>query len=276
MRGGGRLTVLALISVLALGACGDDDEDEEGAPPGGVTTTNVTTPLSPQLEAFCADVVRVQTEEPDIPPDLPEEEQMRRQQEFFQEQFLPLVRKIQGEAPPAAKGPIDEISRFFEQKGPAAFDDDALPPIEARANQAAATACGAPESGVTGSEYAYQGMPRTLPAGRRLFQFDNTGTELHEMVFLRKKPTTTESFDQLLALPEAEGRQKADFAGGLFAPPGGNDTALLDLTPGQYAIVCFIPVGFTPDVAERAEESGQFPEDPPHFTRGMKSEFTVS
>ncbi len=270
-----RLTALVLAAVLALGGCGDDGEEEEGAPAGGVTTTNASS-LSPELQAFCSDVVRVQTEEPDIPPDLPEEEQNRRRQQFFQQRFLPLVKKIQGEAPPAAKGPIDEITRFFEEKGPAAFEDDALQPIEARANQAAAAACGAQESPVNGTEYAYQGMPATLEAGRRLFRFDNTGTELHEMTFLRKKPTTTETFDQLLALPEEESRARADFAGGLFSPPGGVDTALLDLTPGQYAIVCFIPVGFTPEVADATElGSGPPPDRPPHFTRGMKSEFIV-
>lgn len=40
-------------------------------------------------------------------------------------------------------------------------------------------------------------------------------------------------------------------------------------------MVCFIPVGTTPEAEKAAEESGKEIEGPPHFTRGMKGEFTV-
>jgi hypothetical protein len=43
---------------------------------------------------------------------------------------------------------------------------------------------------------------------------------------------------------------------------------MADLTSGSYAAVCFIPVG---SVDEETEADG-----PPHFTQGMKTEFTVS
>lgn len=275
-RRGRRLTALALISVLALGACGDDDEEEEE---GGTATT-----LSAQLASFCADVVTANTLEPEIPEDLPETEQMRRGQEFFQTQYLPVIRRIQSNAPPAAKGPVDEITRFIEEKGPAAFEDDGFAPVALRANEAAAAACGAAESRVTAIDYAFQGMPANLEAGRRHFRFNNSGTELHEMIVLRKKPTTTESFDQILSLDEEQARAKVDEVGATFAfpasagGPGAVDaTAFLDLTtPGQYAIVCFIPVGLTPQAAQQAEQTGQEPQGPPHFTRGMKTEFTVA
>ena len=127
-------------------------------------------------------------------------------------------------------------------------------------------------------------MPATLQAGRRHFRFNNTGPELHEMIFLRKKTTTTESFDQILALGaenQAAAEAKVDEAGATFAFPASaagprrSTPVFLDLTPGQYAIVCFIPVGLTPQAAQAAEETGTEPEGPPHFTRGMKAEFTV-
>lgn len=275
-RRGRRLTALALISVLALGACGDDDEEEEEAAPA--------TTLSAQTQAFCADVVTANTLEPEIPEDLPEAEQMRRSQEFFQTQYLPVIRKIQSEAPAAAKGPVDEIARFFEEKGPAAFEDEGFAAIALRANEAAAAACGAGETRVTAVDYAFQGMPANIEAGFRHLRFNNTGTELHEMIVLRKKTTSTESFDQILALGEEQGQEKVDQVGATFAfpasaggPGGGVDSSVLvNLTPGQYAVVCFIPVGLTPQAAQQAEQTGQEPQGPPHFTRGMKTEFTVA
>ena len=275
-----RLVAVALVSVLALGACADDDDEETGAPAGGTTTT-----LSPQTERFCADVVTANTLEPEIPEDLPEDEQMRRGQAFFQNEYMPVIKRIQAAAPPTAKTAVDEITRFFEEKGPGAFEDDGFLPVALRANQAAAAACGADENRVTAVNYAFQGVPANLEPGRRLFRLNNTGTELHEMILLRKKTTTTESFDQILALGaenQEEAEEKVDEAGAVFAFPataGGpqavDSSVLLDLTPGQYVAVCFIPVGLTPAAAEAAQQSGQEPEGPPHFTRGMKTEFTV-
>ena len=210
---------------------------------------------------------------------------MRRGQEFFQKEYLPVIKRIQAAAPPAAKGPVDEIARFFETKGPQAFEDDEFSAIALRANQAAAAACGAEENRVTAVNYAFQGMPATFEAGHRLFRLRNTGTELHELILIRKKATTTESFDQILALGSEDqeaAEAKVDQVGALFAFPAApsgpesvDASAFLDLTPGQYAAVCFIPVGLTPAAAEAAERTNQEPEGPPHFTRGMKTEFTV-
>lgn len=281
-RRGWRVTALVLVSVLALGACGDDD-DEEGAPAGGATTT---TALSAQTETFCADVVRANSLDPDIPEEAPEEEQMRLGQEFFQREYLPLIKKIQAGAPPAARTATDEITRFFEEKGTAAFEDDAFVGAALRANTAAAAACGASETAVTAVDYSFQGLPATLEAGRRHFRFNNTGKELHEMLLLRKKPTTTESFDEIIALgaeDQAAAEAKVDEAGGTFAfpasapgRPADDSSVFVDLTPGEYAAVCFIPVGLTPEAAQAAEESGEEPQGPPHVTQGMKVEFTVS
>jgi hypothetical protein len=40
-------------------------------------------------------------------------------------------------------------------------------------------------------------------------------------------------------------------------------------------MVCFIPVGSTPEADKAAQDAGRDVEGPPHFTRGMKAEFTV-
>lgn len=54
----------------------------------------------------------------------------------------------------------------------------------------------------------------------------------------------------------------AEFVTATFAEPGDEGSALVTLEPGDYAMVCFVPVG--------GGEDG-----PPHFTEGMLHEFTV-
>lgn len=45
---------------------------------------------------------------------------------------------------------------------------------------------------------------------------------------------------------------------------------IADFEPGDYAALCFIPTGST--MANSDEPDG---DGPPHFTQGMKTEFTV-
>ena len=61
-----------------------------------------------------------------------------------------------------------------------------------------------------------------------------------------------------------------------FAEPGGTGQDVFDLSAaGDYVVVCFIPVGSTPEAIAEAEASGVEVEGPPHFTQGMFQEFTV-
>lgn len=54
--------------------------------------------------------------------------------------------------------------------------------------------------------------------------------------------------------------------GGAFVGMGKRDTVLLDLAPGRYGVVCFIPVGSVDD---------QEGDGPLHFIEGMASEVEV-
>jgi hypothetical protein len=112
-------------------------------------------------------------------------------------------------------------------------------------------------------------------AGPVSFDLSNEGKELHELVLVKKNDSTTETFDQLLELPEEQAQKKTTTVASAFAEPGGTDYAVVDLEPGEYLAVCFIPVGFTPEAAAAAETSGTEPSGPPHFTEGMRAEFTV-
>jgi hypothetical protein len=149
---------------------------------------------------------------------------------------------------------------------------------------------------VTAQDYHFEGLPTSVPAGSSL-TLTNAGAELHEIILVRKNDGVTESFDQLLALPEEEAFQKVTTAGVLFAAPGQSASMGIDATgapapmesitlvdEGEYLAICFIPQGTTemPDFSAEAQPSSDAvaasaaPQGPPHFLLGMRQEFTVA
>ena len=131
--------------------------------------------------------------------------------------------------------------------------------------------CDDEKTEVKAREYAFEGLESSYSPGLRRFKLENTGKEVHEMSILRRKPGVTESFDQLLELPEEEAESKVDFffvGGADRADPGlTSHGSAADLTPGDYIAVCFISKGTT---SLKKEGNG-----PPHFTLGQKKEFKV-
>ena len=121
---------------------------------------------------------------------------------------------------------------------------------------------------VQAMDYHFEGIPEQLSTGYHVVNFENAGTEMHEMLTIRINDGVTESVEELINLPEEEVESKITMINAEFAPPGGTDVGSWNLTqPGNYAVLCFIPVGS----AGEAEGEG-----PPHFTQGMIHEFTVS
>lgn len=92
------------------------------------------------------------------------------------------------------------------------------------------------------------------------FALENAGVEEHEMVLFRRNDGVTDSLDQLLELGEEEIFSKLTFTGVTFGGPGTTSYTAMDLEPGTYFLLCFIPQG----------EDG-----PPHFIGGMKHTVTV-
>jgi len=130
--------------------------------------------------------------------------------------------------------------------------------------------CGFAAVAVSAIDYAYDADLDSLDEGITAFDFANNGTELHEMALLRINDETTETVEELLAMPQEEAETKASFVGVAFAAPGEGSNMYADLEPGQYFIVCFIPTGTT------SFEDIETAEGPPHFTQGMVQEFTVA
>jgi hypothetical protein len=120
-------------------------------------------------------------------------------------------------------------------------------------------------------EYAFIGLENPIPAGPHLWKFTNTGTEPHIMVLFRGPAGIT--MDQVMALlqmpddatpPPSSPYQETDFdfnQPGLAALSAGQTAWLaLDLQPGTYIALCFVP----------DDETGV-----PHALMGMIQIFTV-
>ena len=125
---------------------------------------------------------------------------------------------------------------------------------------------------VEGADYSFTGVPDEVPSGRVAVMFSNEGSEAHEIVLARRNDGVTDSFADLLALPEEEAMSKVTMVGGTFAPVNGSSSLLVaDLEPGDYIAVCFVPVGtmMTDDGPTEGEGA-------PHLAHGMQQEFTVT
>jgi len=126
---------------------------------------------------------------------------------------------------------------------------------------------------IVGVEYAYEGVPATTAAGTTL-NFRNGGAEAHEMVVVRKNDDVPQSFEELLALPDDEAFQFITAVGNAVAGPGESaDAPVVVAEPGDYLMVCFIPVGTT-DLS--SVDPSNPPTGEPHMARGMLAQFTVT
>lgn len=165
------------------------------------------------------------------------------------------------------------IAELKEVAQPSFTDPEAEPSPElfelyGEAIEWAAASCNVTTLDVVGVDYGYGGMPLEVDAGYTVVNFENQGKELHEMFVVRYNDDTTETLEELFALPEEEAFTKVTPVNAAFAPPGETDTVSLNLAePGRYVALCAIPVGTV------GETEG---DGPPHFVEGMFQEFTVS
>jgi hypothetical protein len=231
-----------------LPACGGDDSDE-------AMTQDASA-------AYCDGLISVSTSEPNIPADADEAAVEAAYEHFFTEELLPT---------PQVKDEFARMVEILETEGPASFDHPEFNRLNATVQGAAIEDCDVTAVEVTGVDYAYEGAPELLAEGVIGFRFHNGGTEVHEMVLLRKNDDVSESFAELTALPRDESYQKVQGFGRWSAEPNQSDARIARLTPGDYAMICTIPVGTTAlSQLESAEGTGE-----PHFARGMLHEFTV-
>jgi hypothetical protein len=269
--------VVALMLLSSLAACGDDDGDATATTPSPTTTEAA----SSEFKEYCDTVLEIETApEPDIDFETASpEQQAEALKNYAAETIKPLTERIEANIPSAIEAEIRTqiaaVDQVAANGDPSVLETPEFEAAEAKTHAFDLENCGWTQSDVTMADYSFQGLEDTYEAGPISFDLTNEGKELHELILLRKNDDTTETFDQLLELPQEEAEQKTTEVGAAFAEPGGSDYLVADLEPGEYVAICFIPVGFTPEAAQAAETSGTEPDGPPHFTEGMKAEFTV-
>jgi len=127
------------------------------------------------------------------------------------------------------------------------------------------------------SEMMFTGIPETVPAGAQVWKVSNVGQQLHEMAMVQlAEGVTAEQGMQMLGLSPATATAGGEATPAMemsgpppftvvpgIAPmgPGQTNYLELDLAPGTYIALCFIP-----DMA-----TGM-----PHAMMGMVATFTVA
>ena len=177
-------------------------------------------------------------------------------------------------APPAVATNVQTAAALVrtaiqERKDP--FDDPTFEQNFNAINEYRYNSCGYTQLDVTGVEYEFQGLPKTVPAGNVAIRFTDTGAELHEIDISRVK--SKDSVKKIVRLSEKEQAKKLELVGGTFAMQNQTSYTVAELTkPGRYAVICHLPVGSTS--VQAAEEAGK---DHPksHAQEGMYATITV-
>jgi hypothetical protein len=96
---------------------------------------------------------------------------------------------------------------------------------------------------VTANEYAFV-APDTVPAGLTRVRLTNPGKEMHHMQMVRlAEGRTLKELLEAIAAGNLSIPWSTPVGGPSVVPPGGEIDATVDLTPGTYALLCFMPVG---------------------------------
>jgi hypothetical protein len=265
-----KLTAAAASALLVLGvaACGDDDEPEATTDTTEASTEDTTEDTSAPAEgdsaAFCDGLLEFNgaVNEVDLGEESTEDDIKTAGQELS-DLWAPVV----DNAPEDVAEQAAEIDGIIDQMvggDGEAFDNEETFTTYSEVVDGAVSSCGYETVDVTGVDYAFEGVPASIPSGTAAFRFTNASeSEEHEMIIARKADGVDLSWDEILELPEDESESLVEFTAAAFAPPGGSSNALGTLEPGEYVMVCFVPVGGAED-------------GPPHMTQGMRAEFTVS
>jgi plastocyanin len=149
---------------------------------------------------------------------------------------------------------------------------------------------------VIARDYLFEGLPVSVPAGTT-FGFVNEGEEVHEILLARRNDGVTQTWPEVLALPDEEALGLVTLVAALVAMPG--ETAEGSMTvaeEGEYLAICMIPqftrtgpLVFPPfhplaktiqDDAAVPDAGTEAPADsppgPPHAMMGQLQAFTVT
>ncbi|MPZ70759.1 MAG: hypothetical protein GEU71_14720 [Actinobacteria bacterium] len=253
-------TMLAAAAAVALllGACGSDDIEARAS--SETKSAAGSAAMETDLQAFCDAAVGSKSALIAASEGNPTEDP------------APLMDAAEANAPEEIIEELDVLlttaRSAVESRDTRALESEEFRTVDQAVDRYIADNCESQKLSVTGIDYAFDGMPTTVSAGRATIDFANGGEELHEMLLMRIEEPGF-SVDDLLHMPQKQAQKKLSFVRALFAPPGESDVETFDLEPGEYAVVCFVPVGATS--VEAAESAG----GPPHAMKGMAAQLTV-
>jgi hypothetical protein len=270
---------VVLAGALVGAACGDDDDDAATTDDTALAADDAAADgasSDADADAYCAASLAIETAgEPDIDFETATDEEIAAAaMTFANETMQPLVDDVLATVPAELSADADILAGALAEIGEtgdyAAFEAPEVVAAGERVHAYDLEACGWDTVDAVATEYAFSGIPEQVDAGVVSFELANDGTEVHEVLVLRKNDGVTASFEELLALPEEEAQQNVTFVGvGGPVPAGEGAYLVADLEAGEYVAVCFIPTGMT-------AMDGPPPEGPPHAMSGMSHEFTVS
>jgi hypothetical protein len=177
-------------------------------------------------------------------------------------------------APPEIAADVQSIAGIIRSAAQSNQDPSENPTFTqnlAAIDQYRYNSCGYQQLQANGIEYEFQGLPKTVAAGKVAIQFTDNGAEIHELEVLRIKGK--DSAKKLTGLSESQLGKKAEDVGSTFAMQGQTSYAFADMSkPGRYAVLCHLPVGSTSPQA--AEEAGK-KHAKSHAQEGMYATITV-
>jgi hypothetical protein len=158
---------------------------------------------------------------------------------------------------------------------PAAIEDPAVTDALNAIGEEAYDSCDVAEQlDVSGIDYAFVDLPSEIDAGRVAIRFtnDSTSDEPHELVLAA--PADGQSAAELAAMPIEELFAAArPMAVAFTDTPDQEATTMVDLEPGEYLVICTLPVGGFPASGGPAEDG---PPLDPHSAHGMVTTLTVT
>ena len=173
------------------------------------------------------------------------------------------------EIAPTVQTVVNEVRTAVQQGNEP--DEEVLGPNLNMINEYRYNSCGYQQLDVTGIEYEFQGLPRTLPAGKAAIRFTDNGAEIHELDLVRVK--SKDSAKKVAGMSEKDLAKKTENVANTFVSQGQTSYTIADVSkPGRYVAICHLPVGATSDQA--LEHAGH--DAKTHAQQGMYQEIRVT
>lgn len=257
------LVGLLVLGIVSLGACSDDDGDTSTAGQPGTTVDDGTVDNGSTADGGSADLAAFCDAHRDLGPAFLSQDV---------DAVAGAVGALRDAAPEEVAGALEPVAAAIERDGRAAFESEEFLEAEAAAeavvDELTLEECEGERLEIEGVDYRFEGVPETLEPGRYILDFTNGSSsgEAHEAILVRRNDGVDASAEELLMMSDAE-RSELTTPVGLAAADQSDprDVSVIDLDPGEYIMVCTLPVG--------GEDAS--PDAPPHAAEGMLQEFTV-